>query len=195
MTILVSAVPWLLLLARTKCYGAVRVSGAVVAAVAASEPGTAGTNTNGDKSMNLFRSPSSRSVSLGLAALRIATGAVFLSHGYQKLFVFGFSGVTGAFTHMGVPLPGVMGPLIALLEVFGSIALIFVFLTRPLAVALACDMLGAIFLVQFSKGFSHYELEFLLCASSVALIFTGAGGFSIDALIARRTGPTTTGPE
>ncbi len=145
--------------------------------------------------MKLFRSPSPDSVSIGLAVLRIAVGVVFLNHGYQKLFVFGFSGVTGAFTHMGVPLPGVMGPLIALLEVFGSIALIFGFLTRPLALAFACDMLGAIFLVQLKNGFSHFELEFLLCASSVALIFSGAGRFSIDALIARRTGSMTTGPE
>jgi len=144
--------------------------------------------------MNLFRSPSSRSLSLGLAVLRIAVGVVFLSHGYQKLFVFGFAGVTGAFTHMGVPAPGVMGPLIALLEVFGAIALIFGFLTRPLALLFVCDMLGAILLVQLKNGFSHYELEFLLCASSVALIFTGAGGLSIDALIARRTAPMTTGP-
>ncbi|PYO79048.1 MAG: hypothetical protein DMD63_05400 [Gemmatimonadetes bacterium] len=118
--------------------------------------------------MNLFRSPSSRSLSLGLAVLRIAVGVVFLSHGYQKLFVFGFAGVTGAFTHMGVPAPGVMGPLIALLEVFGAIALIFGLLTRPLALLFVCDMLGAILLVQLKNGFSHYELEFLLCASSVA---------------------------
>jgi len=46
--------------------------------------------------MNLFRSPSSRSVSIGLAILRIAAGAVFLNHGYQKLFVFGLSGVMPA---------------------------------------------------------------------------------------------------
>jgi len=144
--------------------------------------------------MILFRSPSSRSMSLGLAVLRIAAGTVFLAHGYQKLFVFGFAGVTGAFTHMGVPAPGVMGPLIALLEVFGAIALIFGFLTRLLALLFVCDMLGAILLVQLKNGFSHYELEFLLCASSVALIFTGAGGFSVDALIARRTEPMTARP-
>jgi putative oxidoreductase len=141
--------------------------------------------------MILFRSPSSRSLGLGLAVLRVGVGTVFFNHGRQKLFVFGFAGVTDAFTHMGVPLPGIMGPLIALLEVFGAIAIIAGFLTRPLALAFACDMLGAIFLVQLKNGFSHFELEFLLLASSVALLFTGAGRFSIDALIARRTEPMT----
>jgi putative oxidoreductase len=130
-------------------------------------------------------------VSTGLAVLRIATGVVFLNHGYQKMFVFGFSGVTGAFTHMGVPLPGVMGPLIALLEVFGAVALIFGFLTRPLALAFVLDMLGAILLVRLKDGFSKYELEFLLCAASLALVFAGAGRFSIDAMIAGRTKSTT----
>jgi putative oxidoreductase len=128
-------------------------------------------------------------VSLGLAVLRIAAGAVFLDHGYQKVFGFGFAGVTGAFTHMGVPLPGVMGPLIAVLEFLGSIALVLGFLTRPLALAFACDMLGAILLVQLKNGFSHFELEFLLLGASVALLFTGAGRFSVDALIAGRSEP------
>ena len=141
--------------------------------------------------MKLFRSPSPDSVSTGLAVLRIATGVVFLTHGYQKMFVFGFSGVTGAFTHMGVPLPGVMGPLIALLEVFGAVALIFGFLTRPLALAFVLDMLGAILLVQLKNGFSKYELEFMLGAASLALVFTGAGRFSVDAMIARRSEPVT----
>jgi putative oxidoreductase len=139
--------------------------------------------------MQLFRSPSPRQVSLGLAVLRIAAGAVFLNHGYQKVFGFGFAGVTGAFTHMDVPLPGVVAPLIAVLECFGSIALILGFLTRPLALAFVFDMLGAILLVQLKNGFSHFELEFMLLGASIALFFTGAGAFSVDARIAGRSEP------
>lgn len=142
--------------------------------------------------MNLFRSPSSRSASLGLAVLRIGAAAVFINHGYQKLFGFGLAGVSGAFSHMGVPMPGVMGPLIAFLEFFGAIALILGFLTRPIAFLFTCDMLGAILLVQLKNGFSHFELEFLLCVTSVALLLTGAGAYSVDAAIARRGAPVTT---
>lgn len=138
--------------------------------------------------MFLFRSPSARQLSLGLAALRIAVGTIFIRHGAQKLFTFGFAGVTGAFTQMGVPLPGVMGPFIAVLEFFGGIALVLGFLTRLVALGFAFDMLGAILLVQLKKGFSSYELEFLLLGSSVALFLTGAGGFSLDALLGRRNG-------
>jgi putative oxidoreductase len=135
--------------------------------------------------MSFFRA-SDRSVSLGLLFLRLAAAAVFINHGYQKLFGMGFSGVTGAFTHMGVPLPGLSGPLIALLEFFGAIALALGFLTRLVAIGFVCDMLGAILLVQLKNGFSHYELEFMLCAASLALALAGAGRFSIDRAIGDR---------
>ena len=140
--------------------------------------------------MFLFRSPSSRQLSIGLAILRVAVAAVFINHGRQKLFVYGFAGVTGAFTQMGVPLPGVMGPLIGLLEFFGGIALVVGFLTRLLGVAFALDMLGAILLVQLKKGFSGYEFEFLLLGASAALVLTGAGRFSVDAFLADRGKPS-----
>ena len=136
--------------------------------------------------MLLFRSSSPRVLSLGLAALRLAVATIFIKHGAQKLFVYGFAGITGAFAHMGVPFPGVMGPFIGLLEFFGGIALVIGLLTRLIALGFVCDMLGAILLVQLKSGFSHYEFEFLLLVSSLALVLTGAGEFSVDALLARR---------
>lgn len=136
--------------------------------------------------MFLFRAPSARQLSLGLALLRVAVGAVFINHGAQKLFVYGFAGVSGAFRQMGVPMPGIMGPFVGLLEFFGGIALVLGLLTRLFALGFAIDMLVAILLVQLKNGFSHFELEFLLCVSSVALLLMGGGDFSVDALLGRR---------
>jgi putative oxidoreductase len=135
--------------------------------------------------MSFFRS-SPRSLAIGLAALRVAVATIFIKHGAQKLFVFGFAGVTGAFTHMGVPFPGLMGPVIGLLEFFGGIALALGFLTRLIALGFVFDMLGAIVLVKLKGGFSTYELEFLLLGSSLALALTGGGRVSVDALLADR---------
>jgi putative oxidoreductase len=132
-------------------------------------------------------------VSLGLAAIRLAVATIFIRHGAQKLFLYGFAGVTGAFTQMGVPFPGVTGPFIALLEFFGGIALLIGLLTRLIALGFVFDMLVAILLVQLKRGFSGYELEFLLLTSSVALFLTGAGRFSVDALLAGRNEASAAG--
>jgi putative oxidoreductase len=140
--------------------------------------------------MFLFRSPSARQVSLALAVLRVTVGTVFIAHGSQKLFTYGFAGVSGAFGQMGVPFPGVMGPLVALLEFFGGIALVIGLLTRLAALGLAFDMLGAITLVHFKAGFflpTGYEFAFTLLGSNIALALAGAGQFSVDAVLAGRS--------
>lgn len=133
--------------------------------------------------------PSVQRIDPALAVLRFGVGLVFAAHGWQKLFVFGIAGVTGAFTQMGVPLPGIMGPLIGCLEFFGGIALILGLLTNLLGFLLACDMLGAILMVKLGNGFfspKGMELELLLMLGAIALALAGAGSLSVDATLNRR---------
>ncbi len=130
----------------------------------------------------------STKAALGLTLLRVAVGLVFLAHGAQKLFVFGLPGVTGAFGHMGVPLAGVVGPLVALLEFLGGLALVIGLLTRLAAFGLAIDMLGAIVLVHARNGFflpNGFEYAFSLLAATVALLLTGPGALALDNLLGR----------
>ena len=127
----------------------------------------------------------------GLAILRIVIGIVFAAHGAQKLFVFGLAGVTAGFAQMGIPLPGISAPLVALVEFLGGIALIIGLLTRLAAVGLAIDMLGAIMLVHLKGGFfmpSGVEFALTLLAACIAIAVGGPGAFAVDDEIAKRRG-------
>ncbi|MDR6867022.1 putative oxidoreductase [Microbacterium resistens] len=127
--------------------------------------------------------------SFGLLILRVVVGAVFAAHGAQKVFEFTIPGTVQAFAGMGAPLPEIVGPGIAFLELIGGILLILGLLTRPVAALLAIDMIGAIVLVHLSAGLwvgeGGYEFVAVLGAGALALAFTGAGAFAVDRVLLR----------
>lgn len=141
--------------------------------------------------MSIFQTASARQVNAGLAIIRVVVGSIFVAHGAQKLFVYGFAGVTGSFEGMGIPMAGLVGPMVALLEFGGGIALIAGVLTRVVALGLAINMLGAILFVHLPAGFfmpNGSEFALALLGSAALLTLTGAGAYSADATIARKSG-------
>ncbi|OGT27671.1 MAG: hypothetical protein A2Z17_03795 [Gammaproteobacteria bacterium RBG_16_66_13] len=131
----------------------------------------------------------------GLLILRVATAAVFVPHGWMKLNpngpVKGPAGFGGWLKSMGVPLPLFFGWLVPLLETVGAVLLAVGLGTRILALGFAINMLVAIGLARIRHGkasfmsgqTSGWEFEFMLMASALSLLFTGAGSLALDALV------------
>lgn len=122
--------------------------------------------------------------SFGLTVLRIVVGIIFLAHGYQKLFNFGFHGVAGMFGHLGVPIPAVFAVIVTLVEFVGGILLITGLATRIPALLLAIDMIVAILLVHAKRGFFNtsggVEFPLVLLAATICLALAGGGAVSFD---------------
>jgi putative oxidoreductase len=119
---------------------------------------------------------------LALLLVRVVVGVTFLLHGLDK--VGDIAGTEAFFDSLGIPLPAVMAPFVAWLEVIGGIALIVGALAPLFALALAGDMLVAGLTQHASKGFfaadGGYELVLLLGVASLAIVVAGAGRLSVD---------------
>jgi putative oxidoreductase len=122
-----------------------------------------------------------QSSALGLFILRLATGAIFIYHGWPKLS--SPAGIIGFFGKIGIPAPEFFVPFVGFVEVVGGLCLILGLITRFWAAGLAIDMAVAILAAKGLAKFTGYEFELLLLAVSLFLFFHGAGRWSVDARI------------
>jgi putative oxidoreductase len=128
---------------------------------------------------------------IGLLLIRLVIGLSFMAHGAQKLFgSFGGHGIKGTggwFESIGMK-PGVALALMAgLAEFGGGLLLTLGFLTPLAGVLIAGTMLIAIIKVHGPNGYwatnNGYELNLTLLIVAIAIALTGAGQYSIDALL------------
>jgi putative oxidoreductase len=120
-------------------------------------------------------------------------GIVFLLHGGQKLFVWGFGGVAAFRGEIGIPAPMLAAVVVTLVEFLGGLALLLGLFTRWVAIPLAVDMVVAILTVHLPNGFflpKGFEYPLTLLAANVSLVLLGSGQASVDTLLARRQSQT-----
>ncbi|KXH78338.1 DoxX family protein [Sporosarcina sp. HYO08] len=117
-----------------------------------------------------------------LLILRVVLGITFLIHGVAK-FQMGLGNVAGWFESIGIL--GFLGYVVAFIELFGGIALIFGIGTRVVSVLIALVLLGAIFKAKLSLGFmgseaAGYELDVALLSIAGVLLISGSQLFALD---------------
>jgi putative oxidoreductase len=125
----------------------------------------------------------------GMLPLRVVVGVVFIMHGGMKLFVMGLPGTTAFMHQVGIPLPAVAAVVVTFVELLGGIALIVGLFTRWAGLLLSVDMLVVILKVRLHGGFfapNGFEHELTLLGAALTLAMLGAGGVSLDGLLARR---------
>lgn len=135
--------------------------------------------------------------------LRLVLGFGFIYHGFPKLFTAeGHQGIEGMLANIGIPAPGVTSWVVGGVEVLGGLALLLGAFVSVASVALAIEMIGALFTVHLPYGFNFiniigmtdsgpqfgmpgYEVNLLYIAGLVTLIFLGAGAASLERMSAR----------
>lgn len=139
--------------------------------------------------------------------IRISVGAVFLSEGVQKFLYPAARGV-GRFEKMGFEAAEILAPMVGVFEILCGALVLLGASTRLSAVPLICTMLTAlattklpILFGQDLWGFHVRELssygfwsmahemrtDFAMLLGSTYLLVVGAGKWSVDALLLRRT--------
>ncbi len=122
---------------------------------------------------------------LALLVLRVALGAIFISHGAQKVFG-GMQGTIKMVSSLG--FPWWMGYVLGLAELGGGILVLAGLLTRLGALAIFVDMCVAIDKVHWKNGLrgpNGFEFPMACAAIAFALIFFGAGPISLDWVLSR----------
>ena len=119
------------------------------------------------------------------SVLRIVAAFTFITHGTQKLFAMPLAQPRPA-----VELMSQMG-LAGVLEVFGGTLILLGLFTRPVAFILSGQMAVAYFQAHFPRSFwpvlNGGEPAVLFCFLYLYFAAAGAGPWSLDALLARRT--------
>ena len=123
---------------------------------------------------------------LSLLLLRLVLGAIFIYHGYPKLFGHTREAVQG-FVRLG--FPGYFAYISGLIEFFGGCMLIAGLFTRVAGLLLTIEMAIGIWkvghLAANPMAVRNYETPLVLAVSAFALATLGAGVVSFDQAIFR----------
>ncbi len=156
--------------------------------------------------MSLLRNSLPTRASGSTILIRLLVGLiVFVPEGTQK-WIFPEILGAGRFAHIGIPVPGIMGPFVGVVEITCGALIVLGLFTRLAALPLIAVVIVAItstkipmwighdlwifhtpMLARFGFwGMAHEaRLDFVMLFALIYLLIEGAGRWSLDAMIAR----------
>jgi len=120
---------------------------------------------------------------LGRLILRLTLGILILMHGLSKLFN-GIGGIDSMLTAQGFPaffawgayIGEIVGPVLLILGIYCRLGALLVALNMIVAIVLAHS--HQLFMISGSGGW-QLELQGMFLFTAIALIFLGAGAYSL----------------
>ena len=144
--------------------------------------------------MNLKPLLNQTHASRAVPLIRLLVGAVFVSEGIQK-FLFPADIGAGRFEKIGLPSPEIFGPLVGTFEIVcGALVLLGLF-TRLAVIPLLTIMAAAIYTTKipillksgFWKMAHEARTDFSMTMGALFLLIVGAGAWSVDAWLQKRS--------
>lgn len=111
--------------------------------------------------------------------LRVLVGLVLINHGYGKLFG-GIGGFEGQLTGLGVPMPGLMAWLVAIVEFVGGAFILLGFLTRVVAIPVIIQFTVIALMKIFPTGLQRDLSEATTLLAKVGTVF---GSIELDLFV------------
>ena len=138
---------------------------------------------------------------VGLLIMRIGLGLYIAAHGWGKVWAGGTPGPSSQFVttvgNLGFPQPTLFAWGAGITEFGGGLLLALGLLTRPVALALCCNMAVAAFLRHGGDAWyvppgtraPSKELAMLYLLPFLLILLIGGGRFAIDSLLRKHRKP------
>lgn len=130
--------------------------------------------------------------------LRLALGAIFTWHGYDKVVTNGVPAIGQFLASLGFPAPDVFAYILSYGELAAGILLILGLFTHWAAKFAVVVGVVAFFTVHWKNGFAvggaayGYEYIMLITAAALSVMTTGAGKYSLDEMWMKKRGSNET---
>jgi putative oxidoreductase len=111
--------------------------------------------------------------------VRVVTGMLFISISLGKFFDHAQESVD--FDRYGIPAPEVASYLVGVLELVGGALLVIGLLTRPVALVLAANLMGAIATAgRVDGGTFNLGVAPAMLVAMLFLVWAGSGNLALD---------------